>query len=79
MIVQNKEYVRYTAFFKPEERETADVKAIIDLIGVQIKTYKIEQDENFFIAEVVAIYAWKILILDRLFSEGAEKITIERL
>ena len=33
MIVQNKEYVRYTALFKPEERETADVKAILDSKG----------------------------------------------
>ena len=78
-MIQNREYVKYIVSFVPEKNETKDVKTIIDTLGVEIKTYEIEQDEDFFITELVALYAWKLVILDRLFKEGAHEITIERI
>jgi len=78
-MVQNREYVKYIVYFIPKENETKDVKTIIDTLGVDIKTCEIEQDNDFFITELIALYAWKLVIIDRLFKEGAQKISIERI
>jgi hypothetical protein len=78
-MIQNAENVKYVVYFTPEDKETADVEAILTTMGVSIKTYSIEQDDEFFIANVIALYAWKLAILDRLFGSGAQKISIERL
>ena len=78
-MIQNREYVKYIASFKPTENETPDLLTIAETLGVEIKTKEIEQDDEYFILTVVALYAWKLVILDRLFNDGAEKITIERL
>ena len=79
MILQNREYVKYMVFFRAEETETKDVKLLIDLLGVEIKNLEIEQEGDFFTTEFIALYAWKLVIFDRIFNEGAEKISIERL
>jgi len=78
-MIQNREYVKYVISFRPTEDETPDLKTIIESIGVEIKTKEIEQDDEFFIVTLVALYAWKLVIFDRLFNDGAEKISIERL
>lgn len=78
-MIQNSENAKYVAYFTPEEKETADVEAILLTMGVSTRSHKIEQDDEFFIAEVIALYAWKLAILDRLFASGAQKISIERL
>jgi len=77
-MVQNREYVKYIVYFIAKENETKDIKTIIDTLGVDIKTCKIEHDNDFFITELIALYAWKLVIIDRLFKEGAQKISIER-
>lgn len=78
-MTQNAENVKYVAYFTPQDKETADVEAILLTMGVSIKTYSIDQDDEFFIANVIALYAWKLAIMDRLFASGAQKISIERL
>ena len=78
-MIQNAENVKYVAYFTPEDKEPADVKAILTTMGVSIKSHEIEQNDEFFITEVIALYAWKLAIIDRLFASGAQKISIERL
>jgi hypothetical protein len=78
-MIQNRQYVKYTFNLKPEIVGKKDLKTIIELLGVEVKSSKIEQDDDYFIIEIISLYAWKLLIFDRLFNEGAEKISIERL
>ena len=78
-MIQNREYVKYIVYFVPNENETKDIKTIIDSLGVDVKTCEIEQDDDFFITELIALYAWKLVIIDRLFKEGAQKISIDRI
>ena len=85
-MIQNAESVVYKVRFDIKGKGSnkggktkQQIETFLDQIGVQITIAEITEDLDQWQVKFVSKYAWKLVVMDRSFSEGAKIFSVSRL
>lgn len=70
--------VKYKIWFKSEVKTKEDVQIFSEQIAVKMEDVKIYEDLGSIVLEFTSLFIWKIIIMDRSFSEGAEMVLVSK-
>jgi len=77
-MIQNSENVKFNIWFN-QDKPKEEIQNFVETCGCKLLLVKIEDDLNQTKLSFITIYAWKLVMMDRGFSEGATIISISKL
>jgi len=77
-MIQNSENVKFNIWFS-NDKTKEEIEDFVETCGCKLLLVKIEDDLNEVKLSFITLYAWKLVMMDRGFHNGAKKISISKL